>query len=303
MDLEIRHLKMIRAIWQEGGVTRAADKLHLTQSALSHQLREIEDRLQASLFRRLNKKMILTEAGQKLLASAQNVLSELEKTEESIRKLAAGQTGVLRIATECNTCYYWLPSMLQLFQAKHPGVEIQVVVEATHRPIEALLEGKLDLAIAYSKITDKNLVAEPLFEDEQLVVMAPDHPLAAKQHIQAHDFADVALIVYTTPLNSNQLFQKLLMPAGVTPRKVYQVMLTEAIIEMVRAGMGVAVMARWAVAPYLKSGQLKAVRLTKKGIFRRWQAVMCKMPATPSYYGEFVHLLGKNALPVIPLKK
>src|SRR6185312_5869687 len=120
------------------------------------------------------------EAGEKLLQSAQRVLEELELTEENLRRFAKGQQGVLRISTQCNTCYYWLPSMLTLFQKKFPDVEVEIVVDATSHPIEALLEGRLDLAIAYAKPANKSLSYFPLFEDELLAVVSPTHPLAAK---------------------------------------------------------------------------------------------------------------------------
>src|SRR5262249_11195102 len=155
-------------------------QLHLTQSALSHQLREAEELLGVPLFHRLNKKMVLTEPGTKLLRSAGLVLHEMDRASEEIRRIAGGQQGVLRIATQCNTCYHWLPSMLRLFQQQFPKVEVQIVVEATREPIEAVLDGRLDLAIAYTHISDPRLASYSLFEDELIAVMPPDHPLAPR---------------------------------------------------------------------------------------------------------------------------
>jgi LysR family transcriptional regulator, regulator for metE and metH len=295
MDLEIRHLKLVEAIAKEGGMTKASVKLHLTQSALSHQLKDIESRLNTPLFIRLKKRMVLTEAGNKLLQSAQKVLQELESTEAGIRKLGKGEQGILRIATQCNTCYHWLPSILKSFREDFPGIDVQVIVEATHRPIEAVLDGKLDFAIAFSKVVDRNLSYRPLFKDELLVVMPPDHPLANRPYFRAQNFADETLIAYSTPLETNLVFQEVLLPAKIKPKAVYQVMLTEAIVEMVKAGLGIAVLARWAIAPYLQSRQLKGSRLTKNGMYREWQAVTLNRPQ-PAFYREFAKLVQKASI-------
>src|SRR5215210_8184117 len=150
MKLEIRHLKLIKAIAREGSVTRAGNRLHLTQSALSHQLRDAEEKLGVQLFTRLNKRMILTPAGERLLSSADAVLDEIKRAEEDIRQIALSREGILRLSTECYTCYHWLPSMLNVFQQKFPRIEVQIVVEATRKPLDALLDGKLDLAIVHA---------------------------------------------------------------------------------------------------------------------------------------------------------
>ncbi|MCI0415032.1 LysR family transcriptional regulator [bacterium] len=297
MNLEIRHLKLIEAIANEGSMTKASQRLHVTQPALSHQLKEIEDRLNAPLFLRLNRKLILTEAGEQLLSSARRVLQELELTEQNIRKLANGEQGVLRISTQCNTCYQWLPSLLKAMQQKFPGVEVEIVLEATYRPLEFLLAGKLDLAIMNTKVQTKNLSCFPLFEDELLVVMEPDNVLASRPYILPRDFVDQSLMVYAVPAEESLVFQRFLRPAGIRPKRTYKVALTEAMVEMVRAGMGIAVMARWAVASYLKSRELIGVRLTKNGVHRYWHAVTLNSKPTPTYYREFARLLSQTAVP------
>src|ERR1700674_3781434 len=147
MDLEVRHLKLVRSVNAHGSLTRAGAELHLTQSALSHQLRDIELRLGSALFLRVGKRMVLTPAGEQLLRTAVEVLATIERTEEAIRRLAVAGGGVLRISTECYTCYHWLPSLLKEYRHAHRRVEIQVVAEATHDPLPYVLDGRLDLAI------------------------------------------------------------------------------------------------------------------------------------------------------------
>ncbi|MBA3767933.1 MAG: LysR family transcriptional regulator [Acidobacteria bacterium] len=298
MKLEIRHLKLIKAVAQEGSVTKAGSRLHLTQSALSHQLRDAEEKLGTPLFTRLNKRMILTPAGERLLSSADTVLGEIKRAEEDIRQIALNREGILRLSTQCYTCYHWLPSMLKLFHQKYPRTEVQIMVEATRRPIEALLDGKLDLAIVSSPVRNNKVAYKPLFQDELVAIIKPHHPLASRPFLRAQDFSDEHLIIYSMPKEENMIFQKFLMPAGVSPRRVSQVQLTEAIIEMVKAGLGISVMARWAVAPQLAGGSLRAVPLTSKGLHRQWSAAMLKNKSAPAFLHGFVELLANNSLPV-----
>ena len=297
MDLEVRHLKLIQAIAEEGSVTLAGGRLHLTQSALSHQLRDIETRLGAPLFLRLNKRMVLTPAGELLLKSARGVLDQLERTEEEIRRFGADTEGVLRIAVECYTCYHWLPSLLTMrsFREKYRRVEVRIVAEATRRPIAWLLEGKLDLAIVSSPARDRRLYQRPLFQDELVAVMRPDHPLASLPRLRPADFADQHLLIYSTP-EENTAMQRLLLPAGIMPAKVTQVQLTEAIVELVKAGLGISVMATWAVAPHVESGALAARPLTRKGLRRQWSAARLRGRSVPAYLLEFEELLAADPL-------
>ena len=152
MQLEIRHLKLVAAIAETGSVTLAGNRLHLTQSALSHQLRDAEEQLGVALFERRDRRMALTAAGERLLQSARTVLEELARAEKEIQECNGNgpAKGVLRLSTECYTVYHWLPPRLRLFQHKFPAVDFQLVIEATDNPFEALLEGKLDLAIVHA---------------------------------------------------------------------------------------------------------------------------------------------------------
>jgi LysR family transcriptional regulator, regulator for metE and metH len=296
--LEVRHFSLVHEIAATGSVTRAADRLHLTQSALSHQLRDIESRLGLQLFLRLGKKMVLTPAGERVLGTARRVLDEIGRTEEDLKLMSQNGKGVLRLCTQCNTGYHWLPPLLQQFHRKFPGVDVQIMVNATDRPLEALLEGQIDLAVVTSEIDDKRLVSEPLFDDELVAVVAPTHPFARRAHIQAEDFAEEHLIIYSADPQDSYTFMRILRPANVEPARVSQMPLTEAILELVKAGLGVSVMARWAIEPAIKSGAVKAIRIGKRGVFRSWSAVTLRDRVEPKWQREFVNLLSRKALPV-----
>jgi LysR family transcriptional regulator for metE and metH len=292
MDLEIRHLRLVIAVADVGSLTRAGERLNLTQSALSHQLRDIEGRLGTALFLRVGKRMILTPAGERLLGPAREVVERLLRAEHDIRQLGRDRAGVLRITTECYTCYHWLPPLLMRFRRRFPRIEIRIDVEATARPVAMLLEGKIDLAIVSSPVRDRRLAVRPLFEDEVVVVMAPDHALARRPYVRPADLANETLMVYP-PKEESRVLQQVLLPAGVTPQ-VQEVQLTEAILELVKAGLGVSALARWAVRPLVESGALVARPMTARGLHRRWSAVMPKPLARVEYAEEFVRLLSRH---------
>lgn len=294
MDLEIKHLRLVSAIARTGSVTRAGDLLNLSQSALSHQLRDIEDRLGAPLFHRVGKRMVLTPAGDTLLRTATQVLDIVGRAEEEIRAAGKAESGLLRITTQCYTCYHWLPGLLKEYRLGHPNVEVQVDAEATSRPIKSLLEGRIDLAIMSDRVRDRRLVERPLFDDELVVIMSPSHRLAGRRFLQPEDFADETLIIYP-PKDESTVIQRVLAPAGVTPKALQQMNLSEAIVELVKAGLGIAAMARWAVEPHVRAGALRTAKLTKKGFRRRWGAVMLRDMAAEPYAKDFVDLIVRRS--------
>jgi LysR family transcriptional regulator for metE and metH len=292
MDLEIRHLRLVTAIAEEGGVTRAGVRLHLTQSALSHQLRDIESRLGAPLFLRLKRRMVPTPAGERLLASARAVLERVEETERAIRRGARRGEGLLRLAVECTTCYHWLPALLEPFHRRFPHVEVRIAAEETHQTAAAVLEGRLDLALVSGAPRHARLRLRPLFEDEMVVVMHPAHPLAARPFVRPHDVAPENLFMYTGP-EDNTAMQRVFGPAGVAPRRTTKVILTEAILQLVAAGQGIAVLSSWSVAPAVDAGLVLARRLTRRGLMRRWQSARRREPA-PDWLVAFEDLLAKH---------
>jgi LysR family transcriptional regulator for metE and metH len=295
MNLEIRHLKLIAAIAETGSMTRAGNCLHLTQSALSHQLRDAEEQLGVALFERGNRKMTLTKAGERLLQSARAVIAELECVQKEIseHKFAGGE--VIRLSTECYTVYHWLPARMKLFQKKFPSVEFQLVAEATENPFVALLEGRLDVAIACTAIRNRKIRFTPLFEDEMLVIASPNHRVAHKKYVDLADFASETVFIYP-PKEESTLLHQFLVPAGVWPRRIHEVTLTEAIVEMVKGGLGLAMLAKWAVAPQLASGAVVGKPLTAAGFHRTWSAAQLRDKRAPVHLQEFIRLLAENPL-------
>src|SRR5689334_11693783 len=294
MDIEVRHLRLVSAVAEVGSLTRAGDRLHLTQSALSHQLRDIEERLGAALFLRVGKRLVLTPAGDRLLAAARDVLQRLDGAERDIRQMGKDRAGVLRLTSECYTCYHWLPPLLMQYRRRFPRVEVRIDVDATHHPVEMLLAGKIDIGIVSSEINDRRLAVTPVFEDEVVLIASKRHRFAQQTHVKVTDLRDETLFVYP-PREESTVLQKVLLPAGVSPARVDEVMLTEAIAELVKAGLGVSFLARWAVQPMVDAGAIVARPLTARGLHRVWSAAMPKDLASVDYVAAFVELLQAHA--------
>lgn len=289
--MEIRHLKLIKAIVEEGSITKAIDKLYLTQSALSYQLKEAEHQLGTKIFLRNNKKMILTKAGEKLYETANEILDKLNETESEIKKLVFGEFGEIRLSTECYSSYHWLPSVMKQFQLLYPNIELKIVMEATHYPLQKLLAGHLDIAITSDPIKDEKIKYIELFQDEMIAVVSKDHPWAEKKYVIAEDFSTEHLLVHSLPLETVTVHQFILAPAGVSPKKITPLPLTEASIEMVKADMGIMVMAKWALQPYLKYDGLKAIKIGKNGLKRKHFVAVMAHKTYPEYFTQFIEFM------------
>ncbi|HEX3867135.1 MAG TPA: LysR family transcriptional regulator [Gemmatimonadaceae bacterium] len=291
MILEVKHLRLVEAVAAHGTLTNASQYLHLTQSALSHQLNELERRLGTPLFHRVGRRLVPTIAGDRLLESAQRTLAELRRAESSIERIAAGHDAALRLTAECQTAYHWLSSILDAFARRCPTIDLQIVADPSARPLELLLAGKVDVAVMCAAPESDRVEAIPLFEDDMLVVAAPGHRFAAMPFVRPEDFIDEHLLMYTPSPADSVVFGRCLDPAGVAPRRVSTIRLTEAMVEMAKAGLGVAVLAEWAVEQHLRDGSLIGRPITRNGLRRQWSAMVMKRPAPPLYVREFCRLL------------
>lgn len=288
--MEIRHLRLIKAIVEEGSITQAMNVLHLSQSALSYQLKEAELQIGTQVFYRRNKKLILTPVGKKLYSTAEKVLKELDMTDAEIKKMVNGEVGIIKISTECYTSYHWLPAVLKKFKSQFPNVDIEIVFEATHRPIQKLIGGELDLAITSNPEQMEQVEFVQLFTDEMLAVVCNKHPWANKDYVTAEDFQNVSLIIHSLPLDTVSLFRTQLIPKGISPKKLIILPLTEASIELVKADMGVIVLANWALQPY-KNDEIKAVRINPEGFFRQQYIARIRVREYPVYFDYFIKFL------------
>jgi LysR family transcriptional regulator, regulator for metE and metH len=266
--LDTKHLTLVVAIAEERSVTRAAARLHVTQPALSHALADVEARVGAPLFTR-GRGMTATPAGERVLVTASRVLGELRDLGQALAARAV--TPPIRVSTGCYTVYPWLPPVVA--DAARAGLEVKVVLEATRAAIPALVAGAIDLAITSDRPARRGLHVTKLFDDELVAVLAPTHPLARKKRLSPQDFVGERLLVYDVPLEKLDVWRRFLRPARVRPREVAQVPITEAVVELARAGQGIGVLARWAVVHYAARGGVVVRRLGAAGLPRTWVAV------------------------------
>ena len=292
-DLDIRHLRLVCELLATGSATATARRLGVTQSAISHQLRELESRLGCPVCTRVGKRLVLTPAGTRLLQAAQTILPELDRAAEDVSRMRDGRSGLLRICAQCHTGYHWLPPLLRSFQARHPAIELEVAVQHTNDPIDALLRGALDLALVTDHVDDKRLNVRPLLRDEHVAIVAPGHAWASQKFVTPEQLGSETLLLYSASPNESFTVRKILNPAGVQPTRVRFVQLTEAIIEMIRADLGVSVMPKWAIEPALARGDIRAIRITRTGVHRQWSAVTLRDSNEPGYLVEFLKLLPK----------
>lgn len=290
--LDLRHLRLVRAVVEEGSLTAAAARLALSQPALSHQLVGVEGLLGVDLFERRGRSLVLTEAGARVLASARVVLAEVERAEADLAALAAGRAGTLRVATECFTTYHWLPDVVAAFRRDYPGVAVELAASASERPGEALVARSIDVGlVTLADDLPDGLTLTPMFDDEVVAVVPEGHPWSERPFVAAADFASEHMFVYETRVGRDPVLAGVLAPSGVEPHRVTAVPgSTEAVVGMVRAGLGVATMARWAAAPYLERGGLAAVQVTEGGVRRTWLAAV-RDEVRPAYVDAFVAAL------------
>lgn len=269
MHIEFRHLRTIKAIHQEGGLARAADRLHITQSALSHQIKGLEEQAGMELFVRRSKPMKLSSAGMRLLRLADQILPQMAAIEEEFRALRSGKSGRLHIAIECHACYDWLLPVLEAFRVAWPEVDVDIRPGLQFEALPALMREEVDLVISSDPEDLPGIDFTPLFDYEPVFVAAAEHPLAAKPYIEAEDFAGEMLITYPVERNRLDVFSQLLNPAGIEPRAVRQVELSAVILLLVASNRGVSVLPDWVVRELRNNASYVTRPLTKGGLTRR----------------------------------
>jgi LysR family transcriptional regulator, regulator for metE and metH len=295
MHIELRHLQLVQAVAEQKSLTNAALQLHLTQSALSHQLRELESRLGVRLFERKARGMSLTPAGEQLRAAAASVLAQLEALETSVVSAGREEPVRLRLTTECYTCYHWLTDVIRALRAAFPLVDVTIEGALTTPLLASLVEHHVDLAVMSSDVSDGRLAAYPLFDDELLVVIDPAHRWAGRKSIELQDLRSETIFLYG-PKEHSRTLNDALIPAGVTAGQVKELQLTEAIIAMIRAGLGVSVLARWAVQPHIDRRELCGLSVVPTPLRRTWKAVVPKPLSNEPHILEFVRLARQLAL-------
>ncbi|HID44175.1 MAG TPA: LysR family transcriptional regulator [Chromatiaceae bacterium] len=266
MYLQISHLRSLRALAETGSLTAAAQRLCLTQSALSHQIRGLEEHFGTRLFQRKSRPLQFSAAGEKLLELARATLPCIQECENSLMRMAEGMAGRLHIGIECHSCFQWLMPVLDRYRESWPEVELDLTLGHSFEPMPALRSGNVDLVISSDPVADPDLCFRPLFSYESLLVVAAGHPLADQAIVHPGDLSDKTLITYPVSPARLDVFSVFLQPAGVQPAQIRHVELTPMIMQLVASNRGVAVLPSWALHEYRDNPRLCFLSLGEGGI-------------------------------------
>lgn len=290
MHLEFRHLRTIKAIHDAGGLAKAADVLHITQSALSHQIKGLEDQTGVELFVRRSKPLKLSAAGMKLLRLAERILPEIAATEAEFEALRSGRAGRLHIAIECHACFDWLFPVLERFRQAWPDIDVDIRPGLAFKALPALAREEVDLVISSDPEEIEGVTFNPLFDYAPTFIAAANSPLAAKPYIEAEDFADQTLITYPIDRGRSDIFTQLLTPARVEPKAVRQVELTAVILMLVASNRGVAVLPDWVLREVKYQPDYITRPVTGQGLTKRLYAATRTEDATQPFMAHFLRL-------------
>jgi LysR family transcriptional regulator for metE and metH len=264
--IERTHLNILRQIEHDGSLTAAARSLHLTQSALSHAIRKLEAQAGTPIWRREGRRIRLTPAGRYLLAEAERLLPQFERIDATLADYADGRHGSLRIGMECHPCYCWLLKVVEPYLRGWPGVDIDVVQQLRFDGLAALCNHDIDILVTPDPLEREGVVFEPVFDYEQVLVVADTHPLAGRDYIRARDLWDQVLFAYPVDPERLDIYTRLLDPARCRPRKHKAVESTDIMLQLVAAKRGVAAWPRWLADAYADQMPITAIRLGREGI-------------------------------------
>lgn len=290
MHIEFRHLRTIKAIHDAGGLARAADLLNMTQSALSHQVKGLEDQAGVELFVRRSKPLKLSAAGQKMLRAAEEILPRIAQLEEEFSGLVKGSSGRLHIAIECHACFDWLFPVLEQFRHAWPDVDVDIRPGLAFDALPALRREEVDLVVSSDPEDLPGVRFVPLFDYAPVFVAHAGHKLAQKEFVEAEDFRDQTLITYPVERTRLDVFTQLLTPAKVEPRAIRQVELTAVILLLVASNRGVAVLPDWVLREVRYHADYVTKPLTERGLTRRLFAAVRSEEAARPYMAHVLRL-------------
>ncbi|PKF63654.1 LysR family transcriptional regulator [Psychromonas sp. psych-6C06] len=286
--IEIKHLRTLTTLNNTGSLVEAARQLHLTQSALSHQLKELEGRLNCSLFIRKSRPIRFTVAGLRLLDLADSVLPEISSAERDLSRFVSGDAGRLHMAVECHSCFQWLMPAIDSFRDSWPEVELDFSSGFSFLPLPALKRGNLDLVVTSDPQPIEGISYIPLFRYQPMLALSRHHRLANNTFIEAEQLAQETLITYPVEIERLDIFNQFLTPAGISPAKIRHADMTLMMLQLVASGRGVAGLPNWALFEYLKKDYVVARKLGKDGLWNTLYAAVREEQKELAYLQDFI---------------
>ena len=289
--MELRQLEILRAVAETGSFTRAGERLHLSQSAVSRQVLLLEDELREPLIVRRGRRVTITPAGEALVQLSRRVSGDITDTVRRIADHHEYLSGQLRLAGGMTVCLYVFPLILREYRRLHPQVDIRLVTGATSRLVQALRAGTADVALLTLPIEAPDLASEAVLREELLLVMRPDHPLAMKKRVTAADIARAPFVLFEPDSNSRRMIDAFFAKAHIDPRVVMETENVEILKALVRSGLGVSILPFQAVAREVRSGQLVCTRIAGERLERQTGWVYLKAGRQPRVVQEAIRLL------------
>jgi LysR family transcriptional regulator, regulator for metE and metH len=286
--LERIHLAIVLEVEKQGSLTAAADVLCVTQSALSHSMKKLEQQLGTDIWLREGRSLRLTQAGQFLLAVAQRIVPQLDLAEDRLRQFAQGERGALRIGMECHPCYQWLLKIVSPYLADWPLVDVDVKQKFQFGGIGALFGYEIDLLVTPDPVNKPGLLFEPVFDYEQVLVVPRGHRWAGLDEVTPQQLAEETLITYPVPADRLDIYNLFLLPANCLPRKHKTIETTDIMLQMVAGGRGVTALPKWLVTDYAPHLGLRTLRLGPGGIQKQIHLGIREADAAIDYVRAFI---------------
>ena len=263
---ELKHLKTIDSLARTHSLSKTAQELYMTDSALSHQVKDLEKRLGGALFERKTSPIQFTTKGQLLLELAEKVLPMVKQTQHILLNQGLAQ---LRLSVECHACFSWLLPAIGAFKKQQPEFSIDFTSETIFSSSQALRKRQADVVFTSDTQADDAIAYTTIGNFESVLVTATDHPLTKYPHIKPQDLAQQTVLTYPVEQSRLDLFKLFLHPANVAPKNIRTVEQANVLVHMVSADMGIAGLPYWAVKEYEKQGLVTTRRLGEKGIHRK----------------------------------
>lgn len=298
--LELRHLRTLTALQETGNLARAAQLLNVTQSALSHQVKFLEERYGSPLFERKSSPIKFSAIGERLLELGAQILPGVEQAERDLLRLSQGGGGTLRIVVECHTCFDWLMPAMDVFRQRWPDVELDIVSGFHPDPVALILQNRAEVAIVGEPDDSDPVTYHPLFRYEMLALLSKHHRLAERSYLDAQDFANEVLISYPIPDDMLDIMRQVLTPAGITPSGRRTSELTVAMLQLVASGRGIATLPMWTVQSYLDKGYVLAKPVTKQGLHAHLYMASTPEVSQRPWMADFVRITRESTFKALP---
>ena len=286
--MELKYFRLIKTITEEGSIANSTERLFLTQSALSHQLRELEERLGFKVFHRTRNKWELTQEGTELYKLANKLFSSIDKGFSAIKHIKEGSKGAIKLSAECQSFFHSIPSFIQKMGILYPEIDIDVTLGATHQTISQVLSDDIDIAIVTSKPESGELSSIPVFEDEIFAIMHKENALSDLDYLDASHFGNVHLLINSFPLEGVAVYEHFLKPNKINPIKISAIPFTEITMSMIQANMGIMCAPKWQLDSFKLSKELNFKRIGKNGLQRTHYLIVKKDNRNKKYIHDFI---------------